>query len=84
MVKIYNITKKPHLIEIYPDWVERGDKVIYLTPECKILPPQCFEPDSKLPRGRFVGISDNEIWVALNNEGTSYDEMCKQFDQPTE
>ena len=84
ILKIYNIQKKPHLVEIYLDWVERGDKVIYLKPECEILPPACFAPDSGLPRGRFVGVRDSEIWVALNDQKPPYHEMCQQFDQATE
>ena len=84
MLKIYNLIKKPHLVEVYPDWVERGDDVIYLTPDCHILPPACFDPDSGLPRGKFVGIRDTQLWVAIDGEDPPFEQMCEQFDNNTE
>jgi hypothetical protein len=84
ILKIYNINKKPHLIEVYPDWVERGDPVIYLTPELHILPPACFKPDSGLPKGKFVGVRDTEIWVAIHGQKPAFEDMCSEFDNNTE
>ena len=84
LLKIYNINKKPHVIEVYPDWVERGDDVIYLTEDCHILPPDCFKPDSGLHRGKFVGIRNSEVWVAINGQEPPFEQMCDEFDNNTE
>ena len=78
--ELFSLFKPKPPIKFYPDTVYRGSEVIFVPTDKPYETPEELFEDTSLRRGRFVGIKGKELFISMNDEDVSYEDMCFMFD----